>query len=583
MWNALTVVRSTRWKKSQSGKHLTTRKRVNVKTKLRIFAALAVLFLFLVPLGSALAQDYYFSVVAERVDVYWQADGTLALDYEIVFLNGDNAHEIDVVDLGLPNDSYNPSNITATLNDQPASFIEWQSEYIDVGPAIYFSNPIPPGGTGTFRARITGLSDVLYTDSEDESYASAVFIPNYFGSEFVFGASDITVVYHLPPGVQPAEPRWHTAGHPGFPDRPVTAVDSEGRITYIWHNENASASREYVFGASFPKTYVPAGAIQEPDIWQRFGLDLEFVLPFLICCGFALFLVIIIWIGVVADKRRRMQYLPPKIAIEGNGIKRGLTAPEAAILLEQPMDKILTMILFSTIKKGAAQVANRDPLEIAMTTPRPKDLREYEASFLEAFQEGDKGARRRALQKLMVDLVTGVANKMRGFSKRETVDYYKKITEDAWQQVQSADTPKVMSKLYEENLEWTMLDPDYGDRTQEVFTGRPVYAPRWWPLYIGTHAAGGRSVISAPTRSTGGGRASLPTLPGADFAASMVKGTQDFAGSVVGNLADFTGGVTRVTNPPPPPSASRGGFSGGGSSCACACAGCACACAGGGR
>jgi len=215
MWNALTVVRSTRWKKSQSGKHLTTRKRVNVKTKLRIFAALAVLFLFLVPLGSALAQDYYFSVVAERVDVYWQADGTLALDYEIVFLNGDNAHEIDVVDLGLPNDGYNPSNITATLNDQPASFIEWQSEYIDVGPAIYFSNPIPPGGTGTFRARITGLSDVLYTDSEDESYASAVFIPNYFGSEFVFGASDITVVYHLPPGVQPAEPRWHTAGQTG--------------------------------------------------------------------------------------------------------------------------------------------------------------------------------------------------------------------------------------------------------------------------------------------------------------------------------------------------------------------------------
>jgi hypothetical protein len=218
-----------------------------------------------------------------------------------------------------------------------------------------------------------------------------------------------------------------------------------------------------------------------------------------------------------------------------------------------------------------------------LSSPLPKDLREYEATFLEAFQEGNKSGRRRALQDMMVTLVKGVANKMRGFSKRETVEYYKKITDDAWQQVQNADTPKVMSKLYDENLEWTMLDSDYEGRTQEVFTGRPVYAPRWWPMYIGSQVAGGRSVISAPSRSTGG-RVSLPTLPGADFAASMVKGTQDFAGGVVGNLADFTGGVTKVTNPPPPPSTSRGGgFSGGGSSCACACAGCACACAGGGR
>ena len=44
------------------------------------------------------------------------------------------------------------------------------------------------------------------------------------------------------------------------------------------------------------------------------------------------------------------------------GIKRGLTAVESAILLEQPMDKILTMILFAVIKKGAATVTKRDPL-----------------------------------------------------------------------------------------------------------------------------------------------------------------------------------------------------------------------------
>ena len=552
-----------------------------MKSKTRFLPLLVVLVFLLIPFGAALAQDYFFSVVAERVDVYWEADGTLTLDYEIVFHNGPNAHEIDVVDLGLPNDTYDTANIEATFNNQPISYIQPQSEYIDVGPAIYFNNPLPPNGTGTFRARITDIRDVLYADNEDENYASAVFIPNYFGSEYVFDSSDITIVYHLPPGVQPDEPKWHTADHPGFPDEPATGFDSDGRITYTWRNENASASSEYLFGASFPKVYVPAGSILEPDIFQRFGIEAAVFLPFLFCLCFALFIGAIIWLSIAADKRRRMQYLPPKIAIEGNGIKRGLTAPEAGILLEQPMDKILTMILFSAIKKGATQVANSDPLDLAVTSPAPKDLRDYETEFLSAFKEGEKGARRRALQEMMVNLVKGVATKMKGFSKRETVEYYKKITDDAWKQVESAGTPKVMSKLYDENLEWTMLDPNYDDRTQEVFTGRPVYTPRWWPMYVGSS---GRSVISAPSRSTGGGRASLPPLPGADFAASVVRGTQNFAGGVVGNLADFTGGVTKVTNPPPPPSPSRsGGFSGGGSSCACACAGCACACAGGGR
>jgi hypothetical protein len=77
-----------------------------------------------------------------------------------------------------------------------------------------------------------------------------------------------------------------------------------------------------------------------------------------------------------------MQYLPPKISIEGHGIKRGLTAVEAAILMEQPLDKVMTMILFGVIKKGAAQVTKRDPLEIQVNEPLPEKLHEYEKDFL---------------------------------------------------------------------------------------------------------------------------------------------------------------------------------------------------------
>lgn len=554
--------------------------------KRRFFNLLFLAFLVLAPLSAAYAQTYSFSVPREQVDAYWEADGTLSLDYEIVFQNADFADPIDYVDIGLPNNNFFESNASATIDGQPVVYIS-ESEYQGdgYGVALYLGgNAIQPGRTGTVRFSIAGIYDVLFDDNQDETLASGLFMPNYFDSDLVQGDSDIAVIFHLPPGVQPDEPRWHTEGHPGFPETPVTGVDSQGRITYTWRSTDASAAEQYIFGASFPKTSVPANTITTPTFFQRYGIDPEVLIPFLVCGCIALFFILLIVFGLAADKRRRMQYLPPKIAIEGHGIKRGLTAPEAGILLEQPMDKILTMMLFSVIKKGAAQVTKRDPLELKLTSPQPKDLREYEVDFLKAFEEGDTPKRRRALQDMMIGLVKGVANKMRGFSKRESVDFYKKITADAWQQVEGADTPKVQSKLFDENLEWTMLDPDYDRRTRNVFT-RPITAPYWYHSYNPTYRPMGTGTSSGGgsfTKTTGG--ASLPTLPGGDFAASVVGGVQNFAGGVIGSLSDFTGGVTKVTNPPPPPSRSSGGsFSGGGSSCACACAGCACACAGGGR
>ena len=53
-------------------------------------------------------------------------------------------------------------------------------------------------------------------------------------------------------------------------------------------------------------------------------------------------------LNAVGSQRRKLQYLPPRIAIEGHGIKRGLTAVEAAILLGEPLDKVMTMILFGS-------------------------------------------------------------------------------------------------------------------------------------------------------------------------------------------------------------------------------------------
>jgi hypothetical protein len=198
--------------------------------------------------------------------------------------------------------------------------------------------------------------------------------------------------------------------------------------------------------------------------------------------------------------------------------------------------------------------------------------------------ESKMSERRQALQNMTIDLVRSVSEKMRGFSRRETIAYYKNIMEKAWQQVEQADTPAVQGQLLDKNLEWTMLDRNYDDRARRVLRG-PVMAPTWWGRYDPTFRR------SAPA-STGGSTPSLslpsaPHLPGSDFASSLANGVQTFSQKVIGNVTEFTSRVTKVTNPPPPPPKYTGGSrgSGGGSSCACACAcaGCACACAGGGR
>jgi hypothetical protein len=526
------------------------------------------------------AQDYYFNLTKEVVHVYWNEDGTESLDYLLTFANQPGGHSIEFVDVGMPNNNFDLSTVEATINGNDLSV---SSDFQGTGGSGFAVEmgqyAIPPGGTGTIRVYVRRVTGVLYKDDNDENYASAVFSPLYFQSDVVTGNTDLTVIYHLPPGVKPEEPRWHAAPS-GFPSEPETGFDSNGRVTYTWRNPNASADTQYKFGASFPKSYIPADSIVTIKL-PSFSINPDAICPIAFFCFFGIMFVLAPIMNAVTANKRKLQYMSPKISIEGHGIKRGLTAVESAILMEQPLDKVMTMILFGVVKKNAAEVVTRDPLELHVSAPLPEGLHEYEINFLDAFKVKDIKERRKLLQDMTVKLVKSVSEKMKGFSRRETLDYYKSIMEKAWQQVEAADTPEVQSKMFEEALEWTMLDKDYDDRTRRVFT-RPIIVPMWWGRYDPVWRGGSTSTVrTAPVSSRGSS-----ALPGADFAASVVTGVQTFSNKVIGNVSDFTSRVTNVTNPPPPPpksGGSRGGSGGRSCACACACAGCACACAGGGR
>jgi len=546
----------------------------------RIYALFVVIVLLALP-AVGLAQSYYFSLDSLQADVFLNGDGTVDLLYRFTFTNLPGSAAIDFVDVGLPNNKFEEYFITAEVDGQPVAYIssgEYEGDGTGVAVALG-SAAIQPGQTGTVTVFIPGIERMFYPDDQEGDYASLVFAPTYFGSQYVAGSTDVSVTFHLPPGVQPEEPRWHNAP-PGWASEPETGFDEEGRITYTWRNSSATGYLEYPFGASVPRQYLPEGVVVRPSLLERLGISSDALIFGLVCFGFAaIFFGSTAW-GIFSERRRRMQYLPPKISVEGHGIKRGLTAIEAAILMEQPMDKILTMILFAVIKKEAASVKTRDPLELEIAEKLPDEIRPYETDFLDAFRVTKPAERKEALQNTMISLVRGVTNKMKGFSRKETIDYYRQITESAWGQVEAAGTPEVKSAKYDEVMEWTMLDKDYDDRTRRTFSSGPVFAPSWWGRYDpGFPRSSGSSGSSG-----GGGSVSLPNLPGSDFAASMVNSVQSFSAGVIGGVSDFTSGVTSKTNPPPKSSSSgsRSG-GGGGCACACACAGCACACAGGGR
>jgi hypothetical protein len=568
---------------------VTPKEKLMRKKLSRIIGVVVILVALSLISSPVLAQTYAFTLDQEIVHAYWEIDGTLSLAYEFVFFNANYADPLDYVDVGMPNGNYSLSNASGTINGRSITHIAYSpyvTNGIELGLGAY---AIQPGEKGTVTFFISGIRDVLYQDSDNKDYASAVFSPTWFDSEFVSGTTDLSITYHLPPGVTPEEPRWHQPAA-GFPETPYTDLDADGRVTYTWRNTNANGYSQYLFGASFPSSYVPASAISTPTFWQNIGIDPDDLIGGICFCLFGSLFIAIPALSIRNAQKRKMKYLPPKLAIEGHGIKRGLTAVEAAVLLEQPMDKIMTMILFSTIKKGAARVVNRDPLKIELTDPLPSDLRGYEKTFLEAMAETSKAKQKRALQAAMVSLIKAVSKAMKGFSRRESRNYYKKITEAAWAQVEEADTPEVKSQTYDKVMEWTMLDKDYDDRTRRVFRTGPVFLPTWWHHYSPRPlpSGSGPAKTSVPTSRPTPGGTSMPTLPGSAFAGSIVTGVQDFATGVIGSVPAFTSGVTNKTNPIPKSSSSSrsgGGFSGGGSSCACACAcaGCACACAGGGR
>ena len=556
--------------------------------------ALLLLLVSVIPTGSALAspavQSYSFTIPEMLMHVYVQPDGSARIVYDITFQNwGD---PIDIVDIGLPHEDYDITTMQASIDGYPLSDIR-PSTYIDVGVEIHLgSYAIPSNGVGTLHFEAT-MPDMVYADTTNEANASLQITPTWFDSDLVAGSGIIEIRVTLLPDIQLDEVLYQ--------DEPFTGkyLDDQGRPIVVWRFEDVSPTKSYRVGVSFPRRGLTH--VVEVTFWDLLGRwlggavtvltgALGVCLPILIP-GFVLFIMI-----RTVIRASKPHYLPPIAQVEGGGIKRGLTAPEAAALLQLPLNKVLALVIFGMLEKGLIRQTEADPLTVevvedfrtrgvpgldsaeARAAYRRKKAQEkgtvihqYEQPFLDLF-ETHPGIPVRDLDvvKPMKVLIDGVAEKMKGFDLSDTQDYYRRIIDRAMEQAQGLTEPEQRQAYLDRYLPWIMMRPDY----RPIMT---VGGYNYWPRWARQTSTSGGGLRASRTPGGRSGRSSTTTFGdvSASFAGWAEKTMGSMAAAIMPTTLSKPGTVTHTS-------------SGGGSfrsSCACACAGCACACAcaGGGR
>ena len=286
------------------------------------------------------------------------------------------------------------------------------------------------------------------------------------------------------------------------------------------------------------------------------------------------------------------------------------------MLLELPLSKVLTLVIFGMLRKGILRQTEADPLRVDVREPFLVDVKllptteaeraklyrkiahrtgvavhKYEHPFLYLIQLNSvKPVKDIKFSAAMKQLIAHVVGRMKGFDLSETKDYYRSIIHRALEQAKSMGDVPMREKVIDRNFDWILMDDDY----PTVFAGR-TYWPIWCrgQTYMGPARAGGSVAEVAGPAADVGGKTSF-----GDVAASFAGWTENTMGSMAssispdglgiakpsGGFLDLSGAdsLTGEILSSLSEGGGGGGFSGG---CACACAGCACACAcaGGGR
>ena len=512
-------------------------------------------------------RQYFFG--QEWATVWINEDGSIDLFYN-VSLTLDAGEEINWISIGQPKgDFFVGSAVDQFGNTLSAVDISSGNDY---KVRVNLDSPLQAGQTVWFTL-LTNVAHMIYDDETNPGNDGMNFTLSWFSEAVI---EDARVLIVLPPGVSESEVKtgsifWSNVQY------------EDGRLAVYWEKQNLMPDERFTVGVSYPKQEGWTSFTEGSD---GLGNFLEAFWPLLV---FGVIGVVFVFFAF-----RKRPYTKPTMGIECLGVVRGLTAVEASYLLDLKPPQIVTEILYSVLKKRAVWVENTFPslrfrilkpfLDKTGTAENP--LRYYEIDFLNSIND-DGSLDEEKLASTITFVQSTVEEKLKGYCRRDTVDYYRKIVEKAWGQVEAAGTAELTSKAYDAQLLWLFLDPKVSDRTQTVFSNRvfetnPVWFWYWYsyryyspnPTYkpnIGIPALGQKS----------------PTIPGADFANNIATAIEKSANNFVVDMEKFANsiipmGPKQKSSKQPVQQKAKCVCACATCACACACVSCACACAGGG-
>ena len=513
------------------------------------------------------AQSLAYSVDHQWGQIFINQDGTIDLTYNITLtVTSGVIHGFYV---GQPKSDFTPGQAVDQYgNPLQVSNANSGSNYrVDVT----LNQPLTAGNSVWFTVT-TNVAGMISNDTTNPGNFGMQFIPEWTDVPI----NDVRVQIVLPPNVAVSDVKTTQNFY-----NSTSTID--GRLAVYWEKPVLQANEQFMVGVSFPAKFLPnynpsSGGFSLGSLGTVIGI-----------IG-VLFAVLVF--GLIIFKVRKSTYSSPKVSMETLGVKRGLTAVEASYLLDLKPTQVVTEILYSLLQKRAVWAQETKPaLKLKVLPPfenktGPKDnpLRYYEIDFLNSLK-ADGMLDEEKLAHTIMFLRDTVGQKLQGYSRKDTVDYYRKIAAQAWTQVEQAGTVELASNAYDEQLLWLLLDPNQRARTETVFKDR-VIQPNplwfwWWYGYTTYHPHPTYTPnVNAPAQS-----GPPPAIPGAEFANNIATAVEKTSSNIVVNIEKFANAIV-----PPPPKTSHdpahpkadGVCACAACACACACVSCACACAGGG-
>jgi hypothetical protein len=541
-----------------------------VKNRSHLLVITFALIFALAFIYTATAQERVYHIEHEWIKIWINQDGTIDLFYDmsLTLYSGPN---INYVLIGQPQRDF---EIGEAVDQYGHSLTKSDaSSGSDYKVQVNLYEPLRAGQTARFNLT-TNVAQMIWEDTQNEGNVGMQFTPTWWEQASV---NDLRILIVLPTGVssdmvKTTEVLWYN-----------TVVEDD-RLGVYWEKQNLSPNERYPVGVSFPAEYVQNYETQPTGIaafFQDYGL-------ILVASVFG-----IIIIGAVIYAARKKSYLSPQVSMETLGIKRGLTAVEASYLLDMKPTQIVTEILYSLLQKRAVWVEAANPALKLRIMPAFKNktgtdenpLRYYEIDFLYALKD-DGALDEEKLAHTVTFLRDTVEQKLRGYSRHDTVDYYRKIVTKAWTQVEQAGTVELTSKAYDEQLLWLMLDPNYRSRTETTFRNRTFDPnPLWFWYWYGYRHYNPHPTykpnVDAPAKA-----AKPPSIPGAEFANNIATAVEKTSSNIVTDIEKFANAIIPVQTQKASHAPARGEAgcvcACAACACACACVSCACACAGGG-